>query len=386
MGSAYTPGLRVSARTTIDKTRRLPLKGNVVVKEGDRVFPDTVVARTELPGLLQTVKLAELMGIEPGDVKNSLLVKQGDTIEKGTLLAQSKGMFGLFKSEFKSPVAGVLELISEKTGNLGVRQAPTPIEKDAYITGRVTRVLPGEGVVVECEGALVQGIFGVGGERQGSIEVVATRSDDLLTDTLIRPEHKGKIVIGGSNVSLAALRRASLAVITRKTADDSSVARLHDAIRDAAPLVPRVVVRFVLGGLRDARKAMGGETRSLSALGGSMVTAIAGVADSDAFFRQLEQAGAIVTPFAFADHHDFSPADVTSVLAAIPDRDGVVVCTLKDAVKLVPIWPATAPPLWYVSQALEVESGGDALENLLSQAVRPNPKVDLKTHHASPNP
>jgi len=215
----------------------------------------------------------------------------------------------------------------------------------------------------------------------------ASRSADIVLISADQWNGQVRLLPAGPwREPLAALRRASLAVITRKTADDSSVARLHDAIRDAAPLVPRVVVRFVLGGLRDARKAMGGETRSLSALGGSMVTAIAGVADSDAFFRQLEQAGAIVTPFAFADHHDFSPADVMSILAAIPDRVGIVVCTLKDAVKLVPIWPATAPPLWYVSQALEVESGGDALENLLSQAVRPNPKVDLKTHHASPNP
>lgn len=209
MGSAYTPGLKVSARTTIEKLRRLPLKGSVLVREGDRVAPGTVVARTEMPGILQTVKLAEQLGVEPADVKGALLVKQGDRIEKGTVLAQTKGLFGLFKSEVKSPVAGTLELISETTGNLGIRQPPTPIERDAYVTGTVAKVLPGEGVVVSCEGALIQGIFGVGGERQGEIAMASARADEPLVDASLRAEHKGKIVVSGSNVSLTALRKAA---------------------------------------------------------------------------------------------------------------------------------------------------------------------------------
>lgn len=209
MGSAYTPGLKVSPRTTIEKMRRLPLKGTVIVKEGDRVTPDTVVARSEIPGIVQTVKLAEQAGVEPGEIKNILRVKIGDKIEKGTILAQTKGMFGLFKSDYPSKVEGVLELIVEATGHLGIRTPPTPIEKTAYIQGRIKQVLPGEGVVVECEGALVQGIFGVGGERLGQLMTLTSRADEPLTDALIKPEHRGKIVVGGSNVSLAALKKAA---------------------------------------------------------------------------------------------------------------------------------------------------------------------------------
>jgi len=73
-------------------------------------------------------------------------------------MAQSKGLFGrYFRSEFKSPVAGVVEFITPKTGHVGVRQSPTPVTKDAYIRGTVAKVIPEEGVVVACEGALVQG-------------------------------------------------------------------------------------------------------------------------------------------------------------------------------------------------------------------------------------
>ena len=210
MGTAYTPGLKVSAHTTIEKLRRLPLKGTVLVREGEIVTPDTVVARTELPGVMQTVKLAERMGIEPGDVPGALKVKIGDRVRKGDVLAETKGLFGkFFRSEFKSPVEGTVELLSAATGHLGIREAPTPVERDAYIRGTITRVLPGEGVVVTCAGALVQGIFGVGGERQGEVVVVTDGSDKPITESTLTEAHRGKIVVGGSNISGAALRRAA---------------------------------------------------------------------------------------------------------------------------------------------------------------------------------
>ena len=91
----------------------------------------------------------------------------------------------------------------------GIREAPLPIERTAYIKGRVTKILPNEGVIVTCEGALVQGIFGVGGERLGIIEVVTHGPEQALTDDLLNETHRGKIVVGGANVTGAALRKAA---------------------------------------------------------------------------------------------------------------------------------------------------------------------------------
>lgn len=208
MGTAYTPGLKVSEYTRIEKIRRLPLKGDVLVKIGDRVKPDTVVAKTDLPGIMQTIKLAELLGVEPADVPAALQVKAGDRIRKGDLLAKSKGLFGLFKSEVKSSVEGTLEVISPQTGHLQIRQAPTPIERDAYIEGSITQVMEHEGVTVECFGALVQGIFGVGGERRGRIVIPHSDKEREIKGEDIRPEYKGCLLVGGSSVAGDALDKA----------------------------------------------------------------------------------------------------------------------------------------------------------------------------------
>jgi len=208
MSGAYTPGLTVSARTTIIKTRRLPLKGTVLSTTGTWVAPADKVARAELPGIMQPIKVASKLGIEPSEVPALLTVKVGDKVNRGDIVAVTKGMWGLFKSECKSTTTGTVELISNITGNVGVREAPTPIEVDAYIPGRIIEVLDGEGVVIEAHGALIQGIFGIGGERRGEIMMITAGPDEPITADMITSAHAGKIIVGGSNLSGDALRKA----------------------------------------------------------------------------------------------------------------------------------------------------------------------------------
>ena len=209
MGTAYTPGLTVSANTVILKTRRLPIKGEVLVQEGDLVQPDTVVARALLPGILQTVRVAQTLGIEPKQIHSALTVKEGDTVEKDQVIAETKGFLGLFRGVAKSPVAGTVELISEVTGHVGVRQPPTVIDVNAYVQGRVVKVLPQEGAVIETQGALIQGIFGVGGERRGTLRVLVSSPSETLTAQHIPNDVAGQILVGGAAVEADAITRAA---------------------------------------------------------------------------------------------------------------------------------------------------------------------------------
>lgn len=184
------------------------MKGQVLVNVGDRVKAEDVVARTEIPGVIQTVKVAEFMGLEPPEALAALKVGQGDKVERGQVLAESKSFFGLFKSECKSPVSGTIELISQATGHVGIRLAPTPVEVSAYVDGTVAEVMPEEGVIVETFGAFVQGIFGVGGERTGRLSVPTKLIDAPLTEEQINDSHVGAVLVAGAGVTLGALRKA----------------------------------------------------------------------------------------------------------------------------------------------------------------------------------
>lgn len=209
MGSAYTPGLTVSGDIVIRRVRRLPIKGDVLVKAGDPVEPKTVLAQAKLPGLLQTIKLTEKLGMEAKDVVQYFKHQMGDKVEKGELIAETKGLFGIFGAQkILCDFEGTVEAISTTSGHILIREAPIPVELDAYIKGKVADVIPGEGAIIETRGAMVQGIFGVGGERQGIIRVVVSSPGEVLDAEHIKDSDTGNIVVGGSCLTPAAIKRA----------------------------------------------------------------------------------------------------------------------------------------------------------------------------------
>jgi tetraacyldisaccharide 4'-kinase len=172
------------------------------------------------------------------------------------------------------------------------------------------------------------------------------------------------------------MRRASLVVVTRKVASAEAAARVADDVAVRARGVPTARVALLPGELRAWRGADGEEYRApLETLRGASVLAVAAVGEPDAFFAQLRALGAAVEGAAYPDHHAFTAGDATALArrAATADR---VLCTLKDAVKLGPVWPRLAPPLWYVSQRVAPEAGEGPLSALLeallaARGVRP---------------
>jgi hypothetical protein len=207
MGNAYTPGLKVTPRTIVRKSRRLPLAGEVIVKVGDRVTAGTVVARTDLPGKVYPINIANQLSIGPDEVPEAMKRKVGETIKKDEILAETRSFFGIFRSEARAPVDGTVESISKVTGQIILRGVPIPVEVKAYVDGTIVEEIPGEGVIVETEASYIQGIFGLAGEVHATLKKVATSPDEVLDESKIHADHAGKIIIGGSQLTLGALRR-----------------------------------------------------------------------------------------------------------------------------------------------------------------------------------
>lgn len=208
MAFAYTPGLRVAANTVVFKERRLPLAGKTLVEAGDSVIAETIVAKTELPGNVKMLNIANVMGLPPGDIPELLFVKEGEKIEENQPLGETKGFFGLFKNTVRSPIQGVFENYNKITGQAVLREPPIPVEIDAYLKGTVTEVLEKEGVIVESNATYVQGIFGIGGETRGEIKVMTDGPAEELTEELIDESCRGKVLLGGSFVSYKTLNKA----------------------------------------------------------------------------------------------------------------------------------------------------------------------------------
>jgi tetraacyldisaccharide 4'-kinase len=160
---------------------------------------------------------------------------------------------------------------------------------------------------------------------------------------------------------LSALHRASVVIVTRKAAPIDILEEVWAAAATRAPGVPRAAARLAPAGLVDAH---GATNRPLSSMSGVEVVAVAGVAGPAAFRQQLEELGARVDLRAFPDHHAYT-ADDALRLARAAESAEMVVCTLKDAVKLAPIWPKGGPDLWYLSQQVILERGRPEIERLI---------------------
>lgn len=166
------------------------------------------------------------------------------------------------------------------------------------------------------------------------------------------------------------LRRASMVLVTRKSASVAEAERVAAAWTGFSGAPPCAVVALAPEGLHEARGAAA--PLPLDALRGQRVLAISAIGAPSAFVGQLTALGATVTQATFPDHHAFDARDA-AVLAERAASVDLAVCTLKDAVKLGPLWPRAAGALWYLSQAVVVERGAAPLHEALRRLIAAAP-------------
>jgi hypothetical protein len=208
MAHSYTPGLTVTEQATIRRRRLLSLPGIVLVTAGETVRANQPVARAELPGKVYPLNLANQLGVAPDEIHEYLIKKAGDSVHKDEVLAENKPLIKWFKTEVLSPITGIVESLSTVTGQVLLREPSRVLELLGYVDGLIVEVIPLQGVVVETNCSLVQGIFGIGGETRGEIVIAVTSPDEVLTPRHLTPAMKGKVVVGGSFISSEALTRA----------------------------------------------------------------------------------------------------------------------------------------------------------------------------------
>ncbi|MBC7791804.1 MAG: tetraacyldisaccharide 4'-kinase [Anaerolineae bacterium] len=182
---------------------------------------------------------------------------------------------------------------------------------------------------------------------------------------------------------LSALKRATLIVITRKAVTDAACDSTRSAIHDSAPGLPIAILSLELG---EIQRVDSSSPADVSELRGTSVLAIAAVADPRAFALQLERAGASVRSASYPDHHPFDRAEAERLAASLRENERAI-CTLKDAVKLAPLWPRAASPLWYVSQRVIPGDGVEYLDAIFDAALnarttqRPSPIGPAESRH-----
>jgi glycine cleavage system H lipoate-binding protein len=117
----------VLRRTVVRRERTLPIPGEVLVRVGQRVSPDTIVAKTEvLPGDPYVVDLIQgfRRRMTAQEVGEAMVKRVGERVKAGEPLARiTRGIFGEV-TEVKAPVDGMVEFISRAYGRVLLREDP----------------------------------------------------------------------------------------------------------------------------------------------------------------------------------------------------------------------------------------------------------------------
>jgi hypothetical protein len=191
--------------TMTTHVRELPFAGEVLVRVGNRVEPDEVVARTLVPARGRRFAVARILGLSEKDLPARVLPEDGSEIEAGDVVVR---VGGLRQRVWRCPVGGTLSTAEAEQGYLVITAPAQVLELRAHFKGFVLAVEPYRAVTIQSPVAMVQGAFGLGGEQHGVLRTTVTDAAEELLPEMLDERAALSIVIGGGPIGAKALARA----------------------------------------------------------------------------------------------------------------------------------------------------------------------------------
>lgn len=179
--------------TKIRRARMLPVPGSVLVRERQKVNATDVIAQANIDSrhsILDIRRMLRLARVE--EVDALLQCKVGDKLEKGDVIAKAGGLIARY---VRAPIAGEVMLIAG--GQVLLESHGKPYQLIAGVPGTVTEVIPERGVILETDGALVQGVWGNGKIDLGLLLNLLKQPTDEFVRTQLDVSMRGAVILAG---------------------------------------------------------------------------------------------------------------------------------------------------------------------------------------------
>ncbi|MBI9049448.1 MAG: hypothetical protein JEZ00_08510 [Anaerolineaceae bacterium] len=178
----------------ITRKRTLSHAGEVLVSAGQEVNGSEVIAQTNLHDhhLLVDVKQAlQLKKVE--EVTKILNCKLGERLEEGDIIAETGG---IFNRVVRAPMNGVVAVISGGKVILEVQGRREQLK--AGYSGIVVEVMHRSGAVIQCQGALVQGVWGNHQSGSGLLMQIGNDASSELDPKFLSVDLRGAVLFAGT--------------------------------------------------------------------------------------------------------------------------------------------------------------------------------------------
>ena len=174
----------------IRRTRKLPIPGQVLVNQGEKVSPEVVIAQAELPGGIVFLDLAKGLSLPVEDVRACLTRKIGEHVQVDDVVASCEGAF---PRVVRSPVQG--QLVECQNGKVVMTTVEIQRKIKAGMSGVVEKIIPELGAVILTWGCLIQGIWGNSRMGTGVLKIFESSPDRPLQLSDLEQMKRGQVIM-----------------------------------------------------------------------------------------------------------------------------------------------------------------------------------------------
>lgn len=193
--------VRIASVMDIHRVHRLPFPGRVLVNVGTSVHFGDPIAEAEVPGDVIKLDLAKGLGISPSEVPACLIRESGEYLQQDDVIAQCEGPLPRL---VRAPVEG--KVLQCHNGVVFLATGKSTLRLKARMVGVVEAVLPEYGVIISCQGSLIQGVWGNGGMGEGVLNVIEASFVTPLEGSMLDTLEGGQVLAAGSCLQSDVLR------------------------------------------------------------------------------------------------------------------------------------------------------------------------------------
>ncbi len=185
---------QISPAIKIHRNRMLPVNGSVIVRKGQKVNENDIIAEASLPAHHVLIDVVQAFGLaDPKLAATYIKRAAGETLDHHDIIAETGGMFSRI---IRTPKPG--KIITVRDGLVVIETEAKSISLKALYPGFVFDILQDRGVVIETSGAVIQAAWANGLTGVGPLICKTdSRSDELVFSSL-EVTARGAVIAGGT--------------------------------------------------------------------------------------------------------------------------------------------------------------------------------------------
>ncbi|MHC1740334.1 MAG: hypothetical protein AB9897_04405 [Anaerolineaceae bacterium] len=186
----YTTFTQITPAIRLHRNRVLPVAGTVMVRLGQKVNADDVIAEAVIPVHHVLVDVVRVLGLSGPKAAEPLIQRKvGETLGQNDIIAETGGLFSRI---VRTPGPG--KIVSILDGQVLIETETKTISLKAKYSGTIAEILSDRGAVIETNGALIQGVWGNGKFAVGPLLCKAEMNTNVISSSDFEITARGSII------------------------------------------------------------------------------------------------------------------------------------------------------------------------------------------------